>query len=114
MRPLWRKSKYLQRERERAQIGKSTISIDEVEDRYSYEIADFYDLEEDLMKRELLSALKKVLSTLGEIDRKIMELYGEGYSETVIGKEIGMSQRGVNKRKKKLFLKLKNKLIPYR
>lgn len=80
MRPLWRKSKYLQRERERVQIGKSTIFIDEVEDRYSYEIADFYGLEEDLMKRELLSALKRELSALGEIDRKIMDINNESIS----------------------------------
>lgn len=55
------------------------------------------------MKKELLSALRKELSALEEVDRKIMELFGEGYSEAAIGKEIGMSQKGVNKRKQKIF-----------
>lgn len=43
-----------------------------------------------------------------------MKLFGEGYSELAIGSEIGMSQKGVNKRKQKIFLKLKDKLIPYK
>lgn len=109
MRPLWREVKQVQRERERRYI-----SIDSLSSDYSYEIADSLDMEEDLMKRELLEALRRELDVLEEIDRKIMELFGEGYSESAIGKEIGMSQKGVNKRKKKLFARLKEKLSSYR
>lgn len=94
--------------------GEGDISLDSLYDNNEFEFADSYDIEEDLMKRELLEALRKELSTLEEIDRKIMKLFGEGYSELAIGSEIGMSQKGVNKRKQKIFLKLKDKLIPYK
>ena len=57
-------------------------------------------MEEETMKRELLEALRKELDALEEMDRKILELFEEGCSESIIVKEIGMSQKGVNKRKK--------------
>lgn len=114
MRPLWREDKKEQRQHEKRMKGEGDISLDSLYDNNEFEFADSYDIEEDLMKRELLEALRKELSTLEEIDRKIMKLFGEGYSELAIGSEIGMSQKGVNKRKQKIFLKLKDKLIPYK
>ncbi|MFR7764573.1 MAG: hypothetical protein ACLU05_04050 [Anaerococcus obesiensis] len=114
MRPLWREDKKEQRQHEKKMNGEGDISLDSLYDNNEFEFADSYDIEEDLMKRELLEALRKELSALEEIDRKIIKLFGEGYSESAIGSEIGMSQKGVNKRKKKIFLKLKDKLIPYK
>ncbi|HEN0367618.1 TPA: sigma-70 family RNA polymerase sigma factor [Streptococcus agalactiae] len=114
MRPLWREDKKEQRQHEKRMNGEGDISLDSLYDNNEFEFADSYDIEEDLMKRELLETLRKELSALEEIDRKIIKLFGEGYSESAIGSEIGMSQKGVNKRKKKIFLKLKDKLIPYK
>lgn len=114
MRPLWLEDKKEQRQREKRMRGEGDISLDSLYDNNEFELADSYDIEEDLMKRELLEALRKELSNLEEIDRKIMKLFGEGYSESAIGSEIGISQKGVNKRKQKIFLKLKDKLIPYK
>lgn len=114
MHPLWREDKKEQRQHEKRMNGEGDISLDSLYDNNEFEFADSYDIEEDLMKKELLEALRKELSALEEIDRKIIKLFGEGYSESAIGSEIGMSQKGVNKRKKKIFLKLKDKLIPYK
>lgn len=114
MRPLWREDKKEQRQSEKRSKGVGDISIDALYDESAFEFADSYNLEEEFMKKELLSALRKELSVLEDIDRKIMELFGEGYSEVAIGKEIGMCQKGVNKRKQKIFLKLKDKLIKYK
>lgn len=114
MRPLWREDKKVQRQSEKRSEGVGDISIDTLYDESAFEFADSYNLEEEFMKKELLAALRKELSALEEVDRKIMELFGEGYSEAAIGKEIGMCQKGVNKRKHKIFLKLKDKLIKYK
>jgi DNA-binding CsgD family transcriptional regulator len=37
-------------------------------------------------------------------------MYGTGHSEAEIGRAIGMSQKGVNKRKYRILLKLKTRL----
>ena len=44
---------------------------------------------------------------MSERDREIMDMFSNKYTDAAIGKEIGMSQRGVNKRKKVLLEKLK-------
>lgn len=114
MRPLWREDKKEQRQHEKRMDGEGDISLDSLYANNEFEFSDSYDLEEEIMKLELLLALKKELRDLEELDRKIIDLFKNGYSESAIGKEIGMSQKGVNKRKNKIFLKLKDKLMPYR
>ncbi len=54
--------------------------------------------------------LKELLRTMEELDQQIVELYLSGHSEAAIGVEVGMSQKGVNKRKFKIFEKIKNYL----
>jgi len=44
----------------------------------------------------------------------LWDMYSHDYSEAEIGKAVGMSQKGVNKRKHKLLLKLKTRLTDYR
>ena len=43
-----------------------------------------------------------------------MELFSTDHTEAEIGKIVGMSQRGVNKRKHRTFEKLRIKLKKYR
>ena len=62
------------------------------------------------MKKMLIDELHKVLDGLEEIDRTIMEMYGTNHSEAEIGRVIGMSQKGVNKRKHRILLKIKTRL----
>ena len=43
-----------------------------------------------------------------------MEMYSKNHSEDEIGQAIGMSQKGVNKRKHKVLLKLNTRLKDFR
>lgn len=66
------------------------------------------------MKKLMLEELYKALDGLEEIDRTIMEMYSQNHSEAEIGKAVGMSQRGVGKRKQRVLLKLKTKLKDFK
>ena len=103
MRPLWREDKRQQRQEPMA-------SLDKMYGETKYEVADTSDLEADVMKKMLIDELHKVLDGLEEIDRTIMDMYGTGHSEAEIGRAIGMSQKGVNKRKHRILLKIKTRL----
>ena len=93
MRPLWREDKRQQRQEPMA-------SLDKMYEETEYEAADTEsDLEADIMKKMLIDELHKALDELEEIDRTIMEMYSNNHSEAEIGQAIGMSQKGVNKRK---------------
>ncbi len=107
MRPLWREAKRIQRQ-------KSAVSLDELYENTEYEAPDDTDLESAIMKKLLITELHKALDELDEADRTIMEMYAEKCSETEIGHAIGMSQRGVNKRKKKILMRLNSRLKEFR
>lgn len=108
MRPLWREDKRQQRQGPMA-------SLDKLYEETEYEAADTdFDLEADIMKKILIDELHKALDELVEIDRTIMEMYSKNHSEAEIGQAIGMSQRGVNKRKHKVLLKLNNRLKDFK
>lgn len=103
MRPLWREDKRQQRQ-------EPIASLDKMYEETEYEAADTSDLEADIMKEIMIDELRKALDELEEIDRTIMDMYSRGQSEAEIGQAVGMSQKGVNKRKHKVLLKLKTRL----
>lgn len=108
MRPLWREDKRQQRQEPLA-------SLDKMYEETEYEAADTNsDLEADIMKKIMIDELHKALDELEEIDRTIMDMYSNDHSEAEIGQAIGMSQKGVNKRKHKVLLKLNNRLKDFR
>lgn len=107
MRPLWREDKRQQRQ-------EPVASLDKLYEETEYEAANTSDLEAELMKKFLIEELHEALDELEEIDRTIMDMYSRGQSEAEIGQAVGMSQRGVNKRKHKVLLKLKTRLKDYR
>ena len=108
MRPLWREDKRQQRQAPMA-------SLDKLYEETEYEAADTEsDLEATVMKKMLIDELHKALDELEEIDRTIMEMYSNNHSEAEIGQAIGMSQKGVNKRKHKVLLKLNTRLKDFR
>lgn len=107
MRPLWREDKRQQRQ-------EPVASLDKLYEETEYEAADTSDLEADLMKKFLIEELHEALDELEEIDRTIMDMYSRGQSEAEIGQAVGMSQRGVNKRKHKVLLKLETRLKDYK
>lgn len=65
------------------------------------------DIVEDAM---LLEALWKHIGTLSQENQIIVKMFSEGASEREIAEAIGMSQKGVNKRKKAIFEALRNNL----
>ena len=108
MRPLWREDKRQQRQEPMA-------SLDKMYEKTEYEAADTdSDLEANIMKKMLIDELHKALDELEEIDRTIMKMYSNNHSEAEIGQTIGMSQKGVNKRKHKVLLKLNTRLKDFR
>ena len=70
--------------------------------------------EEILEKEELLEALRRELSKLEELDRTILQMAVQGVSEAAIGREVGLSQKGVNKRKHRILEQLRKQLGDYR
>ena len=108
MRPLWREDKRQQRH------GTDEISADKVRDDYELEVPDDFNLEEEVVKKELLAALRHELAALQDIDRTILLMIADGASEAATGKAVGLSQKAVNKRKHKLYALLKEHLKDFR
>lgn len=108
MRPLWREDKRQQRH------GTDEVSADKVRDDYELEVPDDFNLEEEVVKEELLAALRHELAALQDIDRTILMMLADGASEAATGKAVGLSQKAVNKRKHKLYALLKEHLEDFR
>lgn len=108
MRPLWREDKRQQRH------GASNVSLDEVHDNFELEPETDFNLEELFLKKERLIALRRELAALQEIDRTILSMIADGFSEAAVGESVGLSQKAVNKRKHKLYTLLQDRLKDYR
>ena len=105
MRPIWREDKYQQRRKNKES------SINEAYDKYELELQADFNLEDAVIEKDLFATLHDELNKLSETDRTILLMYADGFSESAIGKSIGLSQKSINKRKHRLFSVLKNKLI---
>lgn len=108
MRPLWREDKRQQRH------GTDELSADKALDDYELEVPDDFNLEEAVVKKELLAALHHELVAMQDIDRIILMMTAGGSSEAATGKAVGLSQKAVNKRKHKLYALLKEHLKDFR
>lgn len=102
MRPEWREDKRKQRH------GVYEKSVDEACDVYELELKDDFNLEDNVISKLLLSTVAKEMSNWSDKDRKILSMLLEGASERYIGETVGMSQKGVNKRKHVLLDKLRS------
>ena len=71
-------------------------------------------MEETILKKELLTALRHELAALQAIDRTILLMIADGASEAATGKAVGLSQKAVNVRKHKLYALLKEHLEDFR
>lgn len=132
MRPEWRKDKRQQRlaeKRKRREKAKeehrSDKSVRGVDTPVSFEQLTEMEygfnneteqntLESIAEKQELLDILHEKLSELKELDREIILMAADGYSEAAIAKEVGMSQKTVNRRKHSILNFLKSQLNKYR
>ena len=91
----------------------SVLSLDQFAEA-GYEPADLTDIAEIVAERLLLRELFAALEELDPDNRRILELFSVGKSEREIAAEIGLSQKAINKRKVKLFARLKERLINFR
>ncbi len=106
MRPLWREDKRRQRHGDDLSTDK-LYKDNELADQGT-------DIAGDIIKKELIMELRRSLAELEDLDQTIMGMFANGSSEADIGKAVGMSQRGVGKRKQRVLLKLRNRLEAYR
>jgi len=125
MRPEWKEDKRQQRLAEKRRKKEETktlqgwdtpVSYEQLcETEYGFLGATGQDsLEEIVEKEELLDALRRELAQLEELDQTILKMAFNGVSEAVIGREVGLSQKGVNNRKHRLLAELREQLQDYR
>ena len=79
-----------------------------------YDIPCSSDVEGAFMDAVLLKELITALGELAPDNRKILEMFSHGHSEREIAEALGMSQKGVNKRKARLFAQLRERLKDFR
>lgn len=125
MRPEWKEDKRQQRLAEKRKKQEETKTLQGWDTPVSYEelretgygflgAAEQDSLEEIVEKEELLEALRRELAQLEDLDWTILEMFSHGISEAAIGREVGLSQKGVNKRKHRLLEQLRKQLKDYR
>lgn len=132
MRPEWKEDKRQQRlaekrrKREQAQEERrvdpsvqgwdTAVSFEELHDRgYGFMEETRQDTPDAILeKEELLDALHRELAKLEELDQTILQMAINGSSEAAIGRKVGLSQKGVNKRKHRLLEQLRERLEDYR
>lgn len=71
-------------------------------------------METNLMKKLLIEELHKALDELEDLDRTIMLMLAQNFTESQIGQAVGMSQRGAGKRKQRILKKLRERLEDFR
>ena len=119
-RPEWREAKRKERNQKANEVSREKTADSNIKVSAHNEtlVGDFYDNaeivnqvtespEECLINQEKLDALYEVLATLSARDREIIQLFSLKYTDAKIGEKIGMSQRGVNKRKKVILAQMK-------
>lgn len=108
MRPLWREDKRQQRH------GDAEVSADKLRNKFELEPECDFDLEKIVLEKEFLITLRRELAALQDIDRTILTMIADGFSEAAVGESVGLSQKAVNKRKHKLYVLLQDRLKDYR
>lgn len=105
VRPLWREAKRRERDKKRQ------VSFDAFPDfdwhRDTDEWAQDLNPEIIIEKKAFIEALRKLIAAMDAVNQTILWMFADGCSEAAIGKAVGLSQKGVNKRKHKLFAQLK-------
>lgn len=112
MRPLWLEDKREERTKKWEETHETArlVSLDKLFEETEFEFADPHDFLENLDKQQVIQDLHQALGTLEELDRTIAILFSENWTEAAIGKKVGLSQKAVNKRKKKIFVLLRELL----
>jgi RNA polymerase sigma factor (sigma-70 family) len=86
------------------------ISYEAIIENTGNEMPDDFDMRAAYEYDEMRERLWAEVSTLDELNQRIMHLYNEEYTEREIAKKVGLSQKAVNLRIKKCIQLLKDKL----
>ena len=124
-RPLWAEHKRREREKRcrdangnrctddcsqcKKQRTGSTLSLDKLA-ADGFDIVDPSDFTQLIEDEQIIEALHNALDELEPLDRRIIDLFSAGKSERDIAGVVGMSQKGVNKRKARIFAGLRERL----
>lgn len=124
-RPLWAEHKRKEREKRcRDSTGKrctndcsqcdrqrtgSVLSLDKLTED-GFDIAEPIDFTTFIEDEQMTVDLHAALDKLDPLDRQIIDLFSIGRSEREIATVVGMSQKGVNKRKTRIFAELRERL----
>lgn len=92
----------------RARTG-SVLSLDKLAED-GFDVPCGSDVESAIMDAMLLNELIHALGELAPDNRKILEMFSNGSTEREIADAVGMSQKGVNKRKTRLLEQLREQL----
>ncbi len=104
----WKEAKYQQRHG-------NMVSLDDIWASYEIEPCDdSKSVEEEVEERDLSSAIKKEILKLEKKDRTILVMHSKDNSEREIAPVVNMSQRGVGKRKNRLFDELHEALEDFK
>lgn len=87
----------------------SVLSLDKLTED-GFDIADPADFPQLIEDQEVIEALHIALDELDPLDRQIVDLFSTGKSERDIAVAVGMSQKGVNRRKARIFSELRERL----
>ncbi len=87
----------------------SVLSLDKLT-MDGFDASDSLDIADLVTDKLLLEELFAALDELDPENRRIIELFSLGKSERDIAADIGLSQKAINKRKKKLFTELHERL----
>ena len=83
MRPIWREDKRKQRH------GDDEVSADKLHDEFKLEPECDFNLEEIVLKKELLTALRRELVALQDIDRTILTMIADASAKRRSGDQSG-------------------------
>lgn len=87
----------------------SVLSLDKLTED-GFDIADPIDFTQFIEDQEVIEALHIALDELDPLDRQIVNLFSTGKSEREIAAVVGMSQKGINRRKVRIFAELRERL----
>lgn len=81
------------------------ITVDEEGEKDPLDIKDPYNLEDELIKNEINEHILTEINKLDEVDRKILMLLYNGYSQREISEQLGMVYDNVRQRKRRVIKK---------
>lgn len=87
----------------------NTLSLDKLAED-GFDIADPTDFTQLIEDEVVIEALHNAMDELDPLDRQIVDLFSAGKSEREIAAVVGMSQKGVNNRKARIFTELRERL----